>query len=456
MATVTVVTAERTLEIEATSIVDGEINAAGHLILTRHDGTPIDMGAVSGMQMHNGTAYNKVDAFSYIGDADPGAVANGSVWYDTNDVAGPYASDTQKGLVELATNAETLTGTDATRAVTPASLASIPGAKVIELTSGSVAESATYSAYPDGISTMYLTTGSGWSLNSGFGTVVTVNLDGDRCHQTFYARAGSVTGYPKMWTRSYHTADGGGGWTNWHQVMIMINLDPAGFTQATTRGNYPVGMSRLYYTTANGSGWDFSGTAGEVVTFIEDSAFFGRQVFTSHVGGSSKPIQWFRTANQAGGWTAWQPLITDPGAWTPYTPSWSSQGSVQPSLGNATINCKSHKVGRKVEVTFEITFGSTTNFGTSPTTGDNWQFSLPYPAANSTDSIGFLELRQSNDKSCMGKAKLYSTTGFRISIIAGYVDGTAITNSGDVDSLSPFTWASSNSLKGSLTYESAS
>jgi hypothetical protein len=35
------------------------------------------------------------------------------------------ASDTVKGIVELATNAETLTGTDATRAVTPAGLTSL-------------------------------------------------------------------------------------------------------------------------------------------------------------------------------------------------------------------------------------------------------------------------------------------------------------------------------------------
>lgn len=129
MATVTVVTAERTLEIEATSIVAGNVNSAGHLILTRHDGTEIDIGAVSGMQLDSGTTYSKVDAFTYVGDTDPGPVAEGSVWLDTGAIAGPFASATQQGLVELATTAETTTGTDTTRAVTPAGLKAVADTK---------------------------------------------------------------------------------------------------------------------------------------------------------------------------------------------------------------------------------------------------------------------------------------------------------------------------------------
>jgi len=47
----------------------------------------------------------------------------------------PAASATLAGIVELATNAETLTGSDATRAVTPAGLASVNG--LVKLASGS-------------------------------------------------------------------------------------------------------------------------------------------------------------------------------------------------------------------------------------------------------------------------------------------------------------------------------
>lgn len=47
MATVTGLTAARMQEIEAASVIDGEI-VAGHLILTKHDGTQIDAGPVVG------------------------------------------------------------------------------------------------------------------------------------------------------------------------------------------------------------------------------------------------------------------------------------------------------------------------------------------------------------------------------------------------------------------------
>lgn len=86
MATVTGLTKERMLVIEAASVVSGTIDTSGHLILTKHDGTTIDAGYAL--------------------------------------VAVPNASDTQKGVVELATDAETVARTDTTRAVTPASLVS--------------------------------------------------------------------------------------------------------------------------------------------------------------------------------------------------------------------------------------------------------------------------------------------------------------------------------------------
>lgn len=458
MATVTVVTADRTLEIEASSIVDGEINAAGHLILTRHDGTPLDMGAVSGMQMHDGVTYAKVDAFSYIGDVDPGAVPNGSVWYDTENVAGPFSSETQQGLVELASNAETLAGTDNTRAVTPAGLASIPGNKVQILTANANTESALPSAYPSGISLMSLTTGSGWSLSSGLASVVTNKVETDRTSQMLYSNPGA-TGTPRVWTRHHHSA--AGGWSPWAQFQTVVTLTPASFAQTTLFSSYPVGLSRLYYTTANSSSWDFAGSAGEVVTFV-DGSDFAKQTWMLHASGSGVAETWIRTANAASGWTAWRKIITDPGVWTAWTPTWStSSGTATPSLGNATVDCKYTKRGRKVDCRFEITFGSTTNFGSSPTTGDNWQFSLPVPVADANASLGFIELRLSNDKTCMGRAKAYATTGFRLSISSGFTDGsvmgpTGTGNTGDVDSLSPFTWTNGSSVKGHFTYESAS
>lgn len=459
MATVTVFTSERTAEIEATSIVSGSINAAGHLILNRHDGTPIDMGAVSGVQLDQGTTYAKADVFSYVGDTDPGAVPDGSVWFDTTGPTGPFASETQQGLVELATTAEAAAGTDTQRAVTPAGFLAaynaIPGNKVQILAANTNTESATPGAYPLGISVMSLTTGSGWSINSGFGSVTTYRAETDRTVQHAFSNPGG-TGTPRMWQRQYHTSNNGGGWTAWSQVNLMYTLTPANFAQTTNAfSGYPSGWSRLYYTTANSTNWDFAGSAGEVLTYV-DGSDFAKQTYVSHGHSSTTaPAVWTRTANAANGWSAWAKQIPDTGGWFSYTPTWTSQGSVQPSLGNATVNCKYIKQGRRVDVLFEITFGSTTNFGASPTTGDNWQFSLPVTAAGTTSTIGFVELAQSIDNTCMARARLYSSTGFRLGICTGKVDGAAIANRGDADSLSPWTWLSGDTLRGTLTYESA-
>lgn len=91
MATVTGLTAERMLEIENATVVSGAIDVSGHLILTTHGGDNIDAG-------------------------------NALVAVDS-------ATTTAEGVVELATEAETATGTDDVRAVTPAGLKPLLDAK---------------------------------------------------------------------------------------------------------------------------------------------------------------------------------------------------------------------------------------------------------------------------------------------------------------------------------------
>jgi hypothetical protein len=444
-----VFTSERTAEIEAASITSGEINPAGHLVLTRHDGTPIDMGAVSGVQLDAGTTYSKADVFSYVGDTDPGAVPDGSVWFDTTGPTGPFASTTQQGLVELATSAEAVTGTDTARAVTPAGVAAVLASKI--LAANAVTETALPSAYPLGISQMSLTTGSGWSVNSGFGSVITYRTETDRTVQLAYSNPGG-TGTPRSWIRQYHTSNNGGGWTAWSQQMAIKTLTAASITQSTLLAVYPNGTSRVYFDNTTSVGWDFAGKWGDLMTFVDGSDFI-RQTFTEHgSSGGSAPALWTRSGN-ASGWSAWAKYLSDPGAWISYTPTWTSQGSVQPSFGNATFNCRYQKIGRTVNVKFWINFGSTTNFGASPTSSDNWQFSLPVTAANAADDgLGFLEMYQNATNYGLARVKLYSTTGFRL----GVSPGSTAAIGGDVDSISPFVWASGNYLRGSFTYESAS
>lgn len=448
MATVTVFTSERTAEIEAASITSGEINDAGHLVLTRHDGTPIDMGAVSGVQLDGGTTYSKADVFSYVGDTDPGAVPDGSVWFDTTGPTGPFASTTQQGLVELATSAEAITGTDTQRAVTPAALAAVNASKI--LAPNAVTETALPTAYPLGISSMSLTTASGWSQNSGFGSIITFRTETDRTVQHFYSNPGG-TGTPRMWLRQYHTSNNGGGWTAWSKVMSLKEEAATDASQADGITTYPNGWSRIYFDNTTSTGWDFAGQWGELLTYF-DGAGLGRQEWIEHgSNGSNPPRRWIRTGN-TGGWSQWAKPIVDTGAWISYTPTWTSQGSAQPSLGNAVVRCKYQKIGRTVTVKFWINFGSTTNFGTSPTTSDNWQFSLPVAAADAADDgLGFLEMYQSATNYGLGRVKLYSTTGFRLGVSPGSSSGIG----GDVDSITPFTWASGNYVRGTFTYESA-
>lgn len=84
MGTVQVVSAARVQAIADASLVNGVVNSSGQLVFTKGSGTTINLGSI----------------------ASP-----------------PDATTAVKGLVELATDAETSAGTDSVRAVTPFSLA---------------------------------------------------------------------------------------------------------------------------------------------------------------------------------------------------------------------------------------------------------------------------------------------------------------------------------------------
>jgi len=85
MSTVQSMNLARLLALEAATVIDAHIDGSGDLIMEHHDGSETNAGS----------------ALPLV----------------------PAASDTVAGKVELATDAETTTGTDATRAVTPHGLA---------------------------------------------------------------------------------------------------------------------------------------------------------------------------------------------------------------------------------------------------------------------------------------------------------------------------------------------
>ncbi|MFI2430264.1 hypothetical protein [Streptomyces sp. NPDC018693] len=225
----------------------------------------------------------------------------------------------------------------------------------------------------------------------------------------------------------------------------------------------PLSLPLYRVTVAKGSSTGGGGLAW-------DSALTGVRTATVAVGGilpvtsdtsiGAYPGQYRDAGGRLQRWTgsAWTDYPVLP-TWQSWTPAWTTgSGSATPSYGNATLNCRYVKSGTTVHLNFSIQFGTTTNFGANPATGDNWRFSLPVPASAAHPVIGFAELSASNSARAMGRIYLATTSTFELNIGTGRVDATAITSPtyGTVDSLSPWTWSSPHAIRGSATYEAAS
>lgn len=212
MATVTGLTAARMLEIEDASVVSGEINGSGHLILTTFGGDEIDAGPVLGTIPDASETVKGIVELATTAEAEAGSDTTRAVTpagLATAISSGiPDASETVKGKIEIATAAEADAGTDTTRALTPAHLA-----RIITPT----AEADPSTAYPLGTSLFSITTGSGWSLNGGVGMVLTHNVSTARCHQTFHINGGTGI-VPRRFARGYNS--GSGGWSSWYEMYM--------------------------------------------------------------------------------------------------------------------------------------------------------------------------------------------------------------------------------------------
>jgi hypothetical protein len=145
--------------------------------------------------------------------------------------------------------------------------------------------------------------------------------------------------------------------------------------------------------------------------------------------------------------------------WAPWTPTWTtSTGAHTPSLGNATVACDWCQTGDLVTCSFDLAFGSSTTYGTSATTSDNWLFGLPVPSANATgDTFGFITLHHTDSSVLIGRVQCNSATDMRITVDSGRLDAVAVSspNIGVVDSLTPWTWSSGDTLHGSFQYQAA-
>jgi hypothetical protein len=150
--------------------------------------------------------------------------------------------------------------------------------------------------------------------------------------------------------------------------------------------------------------------------------------------------------------------------WSAWTPTWTtSTGANTPSYGNASISGAYCQTGDVVFFRLEVTFGTTTSFGGGGTS-DNWQFSLPVTASTTALIVGGGEAQDSATGGTPSgnriplRCRLTSTTALELETsggATGFAGGYAATATGLIDAATPFTWASTDSIRVFGHYQAA-
>jgi hypothetical protein len=150
---------------------------------------------------------------------------------------------------------------------------------VTMLANNAFAETALGTAYPVGVSVMTLGSGSGWSLASGFATVVTFCVNGSRTYQEYYANNTN-----QRWSRFYYDSGPPNGWGPWSpmfndsaDITTTHNITAANLTAT---GNVVVAGDITIGTTGQGRGivsyqrivTNFSSTASNTEQAVWTSA----------------------------------------------------------------------------------------------------------------------------------------------------------------------------------------
>lgn len=164
MAEVTGMTAAAMATIRDETVVNGDIDEFGHLILIQNGGGTIDAGSIRGsFDAATETAAGIVELATTVEaaagtDTSRAVTAAGVAAYVAAAIVA--ASDTVAGKVELATNAEAITGTDTVRAVTPAGVKAVVDARVVaaSATVSGIVELATDAETTTGTDTVRATT----------------------------------------------------------------------------------------------------------------------------------------------------------------------------------------------------------------------------------------------------------------------------------------------------------
>ena len=143
------------------------------------------------------------------------------------------------------------------------------------------------------------------------------------------------------------------------------------------------------------------------------------------------------------------PVAANDGDWTAWTPTWTSSGT-QPVLGNGTLTGRYRQDRKTVTATFRLLMGSTTTYGTG-----TWTFSVPVPVMNTASHL-WVGSGYYRDSSAAASGHYFG------SVIAGPLGvnalGAAFTVPGPgvvIGPTAPFTWANTDFLHWTVTYEAA-
>jgi hypothetical protein len=134
------------------------------------------------------------------------------------------------------------------------------------------------------------------------------------------------------------------------------------------------------------------------------------------------------------------------GVWTAYTPVWTTTGTA-PALGNGQLFGKFFQFGKYVTAHMIFVAGTTTTFGTG-----EYRFSLPVTAGGvgGSSAIGSGYVFDASANQIWTVVAVLPATTF----VSAYFTAPALTNF-VVNAAGPFTWATTDSLQLSVTYEAA-
>lgn len=155
------------------------------------------------IQIRRGTAAEWTAANPVLADGEVGFARDTGVFKVGNGVT------TWNSLTSVYAMGTALTATN----VRVTALETAPGTNVLALADNALAENADYTSWPLGVSLMKVTTGSGWSINSGFGFLITFRLDSTRTRQMFYGHQTNDT-----WTRYFN----GTVWGSWSKFGFRL------------------------------------------------------------------------------------------------------------------------------------------------------------------------------------------------------------------------------------------